>query len=214
MYIPKHFAQTDRAELHALMQANPFAALVTHTAAGLNANHLPFHFYPELGEHGVLRAHLALANPVVRELEQATPGHEALVIFQGHHGYISPSLYATKAEHGKVVPTWNYAVVHAYGRVQLQRDPAWLAAQVTALTNEHEASLPQPWAVSDAPPDYIENMLKAVVGLEIHLTRLEGKWKASQNQVAANQASVVAGLGERDPHMAELVAASCTNNTR
>lgn len=187
MYLPKHFAETDRDTLHALIRANPLATLVVHGPDGLDANHVPLHLDPDAGPHGTLRGHIARANPLVGNGAQK----EVLVIFQGAHSYVSPTGYATKAEHGRVVPTWNYTAVHAYGRLQLIDDADWLLTQLTTLTAEHEAPLAQPWAVGDAPADYIEKMLGAVVGIEIAIDRLIGKWKVSQNQPAANQASLI-----------------------
>ena len=211
MYLPKHFAETDLGVMHALIRANPLATLVSHGPDGLNANHVPLQLDASTGPNGTLRGHLARANPLSKPgapqgdfLQGAVDG-EILVIFQGTHSYISPSGYATKAEHGKVVPTWNYTAVHAYGSLHLIDDANWLLAQLTALTAEHEAKLPQPWAVSDAPADYLDKMLGAVVGIEIPIERLIGKWKVSQNQPAVNQASLVTALAGSP--MADLIAA-------
>jgi transcriptional regulator len=198
MYLPKYFAETDIAKLHDLMRAFPLATLVTHGPDGLEANHVPLLLERAAGPNGTLRGHVARGNPVV----QAGDG-EILVIFQGHEGYISPSGYATKAEHGKVVPTWNYCAVHATGRLRVVDDGDWLLAQLTALTAEHEAGLAKPWAVGDAPADYIEKMLGGVIGIEISITRLVGKWKVSQNQPAVNQASLIAALDGQP--MADLI---------
>ena len=199
MYIPTHFAEDDVAEMHALMHARPLATLVSHGADGLNANHIPL-----LLVDGKLQGHVARANP----LWQAGNGAgEVLVIFHGDDSYISPSGYATKAEHGKVVPTWNYAAVHAYGELRVIDDPHWVFAQISALTAANEAALPQPWAVTDAPADYIEKMLGAIVGIEISITRLLGKWKVSQNQPAVNQASLIAALEKAGDPMAGLIRA-------
>jgi transcriptional regulator len=199
MYIPKHFAEDDVAEMHALMRTNPLATLVSHGAAGLNANHIPL-----LLVDGKLQGHVARANPLWKAGNVAG---EVLVIFQGDDSYISPSGYATKAEHGKVVPTWNYAAVHAYGELRVIDDPHWIFAQISALTAANEAALPQPWAVTDAPADYIEKMLGAIVGIEISITRLLGKWKVSQNQPAVNQASLIAALEKAGDPMAGLIRA-------
>ena len=200
MYLPKHFAQTDIAALHALMDAHPLATLVTHGPEGIDANHIPLHLDAGAGPNGTLRGHVARANPLARA---AAVDREILAIFQGPQSYISPSGYATKAEHGKVVPTWNYTAVHAWGRLRLIDDPQWLLAQVRTLTTTHEAALPHPWQVSDAPADYIEKMLGAIVGIEIVIDRLVGKWKVSQNQPPVNQASLVAALAGQP--MAELI---------
>ena len=198
MYLPKHFAETDIAKLHDLMRTFPLATLVTHGADGLEANHVPLLLDRAAGPNGTLRGHVARGNPLA-----AADGQEILVIFQGHEGYISPSGYATKAEHGKVVPTWNYCAVHVTGRLRVVDDAQWLLAQLTALTAEHEAGLAKPWAVGDAPADYIEKMLGAIVGIEIVVERLIGKWKVSQNQPAVNQASLIEALAGEP--MAELI---------
>ena len=203
MYLPKHFTEDDIAEMHALMRANPLATLVSHGPDGLDANHVPL-LLADAAPHGKLLGHIARANPLWK------PGRvagEVLVVFQGDESYISPSGYATKAEHGKVVPTWNYAAVHAYGELKVVDDADWILAQVSALTATHEAALPQPWAVTDAPADYIDKMLGAIVGIEITLTRLLGKWKVSQNQPAANQASLIAALEKAGDPMARLIRA-------
>ena len=199
MYLPKHFAEDDVAEMHALMRARPLATLVSHGADGLHANHLPL-----LLVDGKLQGHVARANPLWKA---GNVTGEVLVVFQGNDSYISPSGYATKAEHGKVVPTWNYAAVHAYGELKVIDDPDWVLKQVTALTASHEERLPQPWAVTDAPADYIEKMLGAIVGIEITVTRLLGKWKVSQNQPAENRASLIAALEKAGDPMAGLIRA-------
>ena len=191
MYLPKHFAETDVGVMHDLMQAYPLATLVSHGPDGLSANHIPLQLDTTAGPNGTLRGHIARANPLSKA--SAVDG-ETLLIFRGPESYISPYAYATKAEHGKVVPTWNYVAVHAYGELRVIDDPAWIFSQLSALTATNEAALPQPWAVSDAPTEYIEKMLGAIVGIEISITRLLGKWKVSQNQPAENQASLVEAL--------------------
>ena len=203
MYLPKHFAEDDVAEMHALMRANPLATLVSHGPDGLDANHIPL-LLGDAEPYGKLLGHVARANPLWQ------PGRvagEVLVVFQGDESYISPSGYATKAEHGKVVPTWNYAAVHAYGELKVIDDADWILAQVSALTATHEAALPQPWAVTDAPADYIDKMLGAIVGIKITITRLTGKWKVSQNQPAENRASLIAALEKAGNPMAGLIRA-------
>lgn len=200
MYLPKHFAETDISVMHELMRAFPLATVVTQGADGLEANHIPLHLDATAGPNGTLRGHIARANPLAADATtiEAKAGprvnRKILVIFKGPDCYISPSNYATKAEHGKVVPTWNYAAVHAYGELRLIDDADWLLTQLHALTAEQEGGLPRPWAVDDAPADYIEKMLGAVVGIEIAIDRLVGKWKVSQNQPAVNQASLIAAL--------------------
>ena len=203
MYLPRHFAEDDVAEMHALMRANPLATLVTHGPDGLDANHIPL-LLADAEPHGKLQGHVARTNSLWQ------PGRvtgEVLVVFQGDESYISPSGYATKAEHGKVVPTWNYVAVHAYGELRIIDDPAWIFGQISALTATHEAALPQPWAVTDAPADYIEKMLGAIVGIEITITCLLGKWKVSQNQPAINRASLIAALERAGDPMAGLIRA-------
>ena len=200
MYLPKHFAETDVGVMHALMCKHPLATLVSQGPAGLEANHIPFLLADGPAPYGKLQGHIARANPLSKAGETSD---EVLVIFQGAESYISPSNYATKAEHGKVVPTWNYTAVHAYGRLRVIDDAAWIFAQISALTATHESRLPQPWAVSDAPADYIEKMLGAIVGIEITIDRLVGKWKVSQNQPAVNQISLIAALDGLP--MAELI---------
>ena len=204
MYLPKHFAVTEVPVMHAMMRKHPLATLVCHGPAGLDANHIPFLLADDSSPYGTLQGHIARANPLCKAGDLA---QEVLVIFQGAESYISPSNYATKAEHGKVVPTWNYTAVHAYGRLRLIDDAAWIFAQISALTATHESSLPNPWSVSDAPADYIEKMLGAIVGIEITIDRLIGKWKVSQNQPPANQAGLIAALQQVGDPMAELIQA-------
>lgn len=206
MYLPAHFEETRSEVLHALMREHPFATLMTHGADGLTANHLPLHFAADVAPLGVLQGHVARANPLWREPANA----EVLVIFHGPQAYVTPSWYPTKREHGKAVPTWNYAVVHAHGRLRTIDDPAWLRAQLESLVARHEAGFADPWRIADAPPDYIDKMLAAIAGIEITITRLQGKWKVSQNQPPANRAGVVAGLRQQGTadavRMAALVA--------
>lgn len=193
MYEPAHFAETRVEVLHQLIREHPLAALVTLDATELNANHIPFEVDAAPAPFGTLRGHVARANPVWRNYSREV---EALAIFQGVQHYITPSWYPTKQETGKVVPTFNYIVVHAYGPLRVIEDRAWLRGLVGRLTDRHEASRAQPWKVSDAPDDYVEKMLGAIVGIEIPVTRLVGKWKVSQNQPAANRDGVIKGLGE------------------
>lgn len=194
MYCPAHFAQTDTAALHALLRARPLATLVTLGEHGPNADHIPLLLDTTGGGAPVLRGHVARANPMWKTLPA---GSEALAIFHGPDAYITPAWYPAKREHGKVVPTWNYAVVHARGPLRIVHDTDWLRAQLAALTGQQEAPLADPWAIGDAPAEYIEAMLAAVVGIELTVTALEGKWKASQNQPEGNRAGVIAGLRER-----------------
>ena len=204
MYLPKHFEETRPEALHELIRAHPLGMLVTLNAAGLQANSVPFILDADpAGGPGILRAHVARANPLWRETRGDV---EALVVFQGPQAYISPSWYPSKAEHGKVVPTWNYVTVQGRGTLRAVDDADWLRAFVTRLTTRHEAVQAQPWAVTDAPADYIDTMLRAIVGIEIPLTALTGKWKVSQNRPAADRAGVVAGLNAvGQPQSAKLV---------
>jgi transcriptional regulator len=209
MYLPKHFEETRVEVLHGLVRAYPLGALVTVTAAGLDANHIPFEVDPEPGPLGTLRGHVARANPVWRETPTGAP---SLVIFRGPDTYVSPAWYPTKRETGKVVPTWNYAVVHAHGTPRFIDDPAWLRAFVARLTERHEARRPAPWKVTDAPADFVDKQVGAIVGLEIPIARLIGKWKVSQNRPPHDRAGVVDGLLEEGPDsgaaMADLVRRS------
>ncbi|MCK9380381.1 MAG: FMN-binding negative transcriptional regulator [Sulfuritalea sp.] len=206
MYLPAQFEESRTEVLRELMREHPFATLVTHGADGLTANHLPLHLEPEIGPFGALQGHVARAN----RLWQQFADTEVLVIFHGPQVYVTPSWYETKREHGKAVPTWNYVVVHARGRLRAIDDPAWLVQQLETLVTHHEADFAEPWQIDDAPPDYIDKMMAAIVGIEITITELKGKWKVSQNQPAVNRAGVVAGLREQGTdaalQMAELVA--------
>ena len=208
MYQPAHHRE-DRLEVqHALIRSFPLGTLVTAGASGLVANHIPFLIDPAASRLGTLRAHLARANPQRREFDAAA---EALVVFQGPESYITPSWYETKRETGKVVPTWNYAAVHAYGPIRILDDAAWLRGHIAELTAVNERGRAEPWAVSDAPESFVEAMVRAIVGIEIAIARIEGKWKVSQNRPEADRRGVVDGLrtegGEPAREMAELVEA-------
>ncbi len=202
MYCPAPFREDRPEVLHAFIRSHPLGLLISHGASGLLANLLPFVLQTREGGSAVLRAHMARANPQWREID----GQPVLVVFRGADAYVSPSLYATKKETGKVVPTWNYEVVQARGKAKLQ-DHEWLGGQLNALTTEREAARAAPWAVSDAPADYVEAQKKHIIGLEIEIAALDGKWKVSQNQPEANRRTVVAGFGadESTREMAELV---------
>lgn len=192
MYLPAHFDEKRLDVLHALVRRHPFGLLVTQTADGPSANGIPFILDPDgAAGLGTLRGHVARANPVWREAATEVP---SLVVFQGPDAYVSPGWYPSKAEHGKVVPTWNYVMVQARGRLRAIDDPAWLLQLVTRLTERHETPRSAPWAVSDAPADYVQTMLRAIVGIELELTSLSGKWKVTQNRPAADRAGVVDGL--------------------
>lgn len=183
MYLPAHFEENRREVLDALIGAQPFGILATHGPQGLDANHLPFEYDPARGPFGTLRAHVARANPVWRE---AAGSPDALAIFQGPAAYISPTWYPSKHETHRQVPTWNYIVVHAHGRIVVHDDEAFLRGLVARLTRKMEAGEPTPWKMGDAPADYISQMLGAIVGIEIEVTKLTGKWKLSQNKTAAD----------------------------
>ena len=199
MYLPPHFEQHDPAALHALMREHPLAALVSLGEDGLTADHLPLEFDATAGEHGTLFGHVARANPLWR----VAAGAPVLAVFGGPQAYVSPSWYPSKAATHKVVPTWNYTVVHAHGVLEAVEDAPWLRALVGRLTDHFEAPRPTPWAVADAPADYVQQMLRAIVGIRIPVTRLIGKWKVSQNRSEADRLGVADGLGA-DP-MAALV---------
>jgi len=194
MYLPAHFEQKRLETIRELIHFRPLATVVTLSASGINANHVPLHLRAEQGKFGVLCGHVARSNPMWNDL---LVDREALAIFQGPDAYISPSWYPTKREHGKVVPTWNYAVVHAYGSLRIIDDPVWLRSLLEELVSRHEAGSAVPWSISDAPPEFIERMIASVVGFEITVSRVEGKWKTSQNQPAANRAGAVQGLRQR-----------------
>jgi transcriptional regulator len=193
MYLPKYFEETRIPVLHELIRAHPLGALVVLTPGGLDANHIPFEVDPDPAPLGTLRGHIARANPLWRE---ASRQGEALLIFQGSSAYISPSSYRTKAQTGKVVPTWNYAVVHAHGAIRFIDDRDWLRGFVDRLTRRHEAGRRDPWHITDAPLDYIETLLGAIIGLEIPIARLIGKWKVSQNRPVEDRDGVVEALLE------------------
>jgi transcriptional regulator len=195
MYLPSHFEETRPAVLQALLRQHPLGLLITQDAVGAPvANAIPFMLEAGRGEFGTLVGHVARANPVWQAPAKGQTVHPALVVFQGPEGYISPSGYPGKAEHGKVVPTWNYTMVQARGPLRVLDDAAATLALVTRLTARHEAIQRRPWAVADAPDDYIVAMLRAIVCIEIPLTGLVGKYKLSQNRSAADQAGVVANL--------------------
>ncbi|MEM6580028.1 MAG: FMN-binding negative transcriptional regulator [Pseudomonadota bacterium] len=194
MYKPKHFEQRDIEAMRKLIAASPLATFILADEQELIANHIPFVLRSGESHEMQLIAHIPRANPLSETLKNAK---NCLAIFHGPDGYVSPSYYATKPLHGKVVPTWNYSVVHVHGVAELVDDPNWVREQIELLTNLHEATRSFPWSVSDAPPDFVESLVKALVGIEISVDRFEGKTKASQNQPEANQRSVLESI-ERD----------------
>jgi transcriptional regulator len=204
VYTPSHFEESRPEVLRQLIATHPLGTLVTLTSGGLDANHIPFEFAAE-GPHGTLRGHVARANRVWQDFSRDTA---VLVIFQGAQAYITPSWYvATKPESGKVVPTYNYCVVHAHGPLRVIDDREWLRGMVTRLTQRFEGARAAPWQVTDAPADFIDKQLGAIVGIEIPITRIAGKWKVSQNRPEADRAGVAAGLkAEGNPEMAQRVA--------
>ena len=204
MYEPLLHRQDDLARQHALIRAHPLGLLVSSGPQGLLANAIPFLIDPAASPLGTLRAHVARANGQWRDLVEAP---EALAVFQGVEHYISPSWYATKQATGKVVPTWNYAMVQARGRARVIEDDDWLARQIEALTQGQESRREKPWAVGDAPADFIAMQRKAIVGIEIEIAEIHGKWKTSQNRNAADRAGVVEGLGRLDGEDAREMAA-------
>jgi transcriptional regulator len=211
MYTPSYFKDEDIASLHRQIDGTRLATLVTFDESGLQASHVPLLLNPNEGPNGTLYGHLAKANPQWKTLGV----REALVIFQGPDAYISPSFYAAKAEHGKVVPTWNYLAVHVYGRAQVFTDPQRLLRVVTDLTDKHEARRPAPWAVSDAPDDYIQKMLNGIVGFAIPIERLEGKRKLNQNRSAEDITGVSKGLAaSQDPTDQEIARLMSPGETR
>lgn len=192
MYVPKHFAASDE-DVVRLLHSHGAADLITATADGLVATFLPFLFDPAAGEHGVLQGHLARTN----DQWKRAPIGEALVIVRGPDAYITPSWYAAKAEHGRVVPTWNYVTAHVYGTLVVHDDPAWVEDLVRRLTAKHEAARPEPWTVDDAPERFVTGQVRAIVGVEVRITRIEAKAKLSQNRPAADIDGVIEGLGRQ-----------------
>lgn len=184
MYIPAHFLIKNPQDIHTIIREHPLGALVTLGPDGLDANHIPFEFDASQGAHGLLTAHVARANPV---WQQCQDGADVLVIFRGNESYISPNWYPSKHETHRQVPTWNYEVVHVHGRLTVMDEEKFVRGVVARLTREHEASEPRPWKMGDSPPEYIAQMLKAVVGIQVEIQRIEGKAKLSQNREARDR---------------------------
>jgi transcriptional regulator len=204
MYLPAHFSETRVDVLHALMRARPLTTLVTTSDAGITANHIPVEIVALPSPLGLIRGHIARANPLWRQYRE---GSEALAIFQGPHAYISPSFYPSKAVSGEVVPTWNYAVVHAHGTLRFIQDVAWLKDLVAGLTNTYEAQRPQPWQTEEAPAAYIDKMLSLIVGFEFAILSLSGKWKVGQNRAHADREGVVENLRRANDSDSHEIAA-------
>jgi transcriptional regulator len=202
MYLPEHFAERDAPQLHRVVRDFPLGTLVTHSGKGLDANHIPFELDAQRGACGILQGHVARANPLWNEVPD---GSDVLVIFRGHDGYISPSWYPSKQETHRHVPTWNYEVVHAHGNLRIIDDEKFVRGVVARLTRRHEAAEPAPWKMGDAPPDYLDQMLKMIVGIEIEISRLEGKRKLGQNREARDVDGAVRAL--RDRGRADLASA-------
>ena len=194
MYTPAHNRVDDRVMQSAFVQAHPFATLVSAQGGELLISHLPMILETKGDGSSLLRGHVARANAHWRAFEK---GGEAVAVFHGPQAYVTPQWYPSKAEHAKVVPTWNYAVVHLRGTTHAISDPVWLHAHVSALSDVHEAQFAHQWKVSDAPADYVEKLLGAIVGLEMTVDRFEGKWKLSQNRTAVDRAGVINGLAAR-----------------
>jgi transcriptional regulator len=193
MYIPRHNEEKRVSVMRTLIVSRPLGTLVTLGASGLFASHIPMVLEDDGSQFGVLKGHISRANTQWRDF---VPAVDALAIFAGHQHYISPNWYPGKKEHGKEVPTWNYAVVHAYGPLKAIDDERWLLTFLHRLTDIHEAGSPVPWNVSDAPADFIKSLLHGIIGLELPIQRLEGKWKVSQNRTEAERKGVIEGLSK------------------
>lgn len=211
MYVPEMFEEKRVEILHDLIRSYPFGTIVMSNEHGLNANHLPCLLDSEPGPFGTLYAHVARANPLWRELSRE---QEVLAIFQGPQRYISPSWYVTKTETGMVVPTWNYAVVHAHGHLEAIEDTHWLREFVEKLTNTHEAGKAQPWSVSDAPAEYLQKQLASIIGLKLSIKRLVGKYKLSQNRPSQDRTSVIHMLRNQQEESALAMAGLMENTTK
>lgn len=204
MYVPEHFAEPDSQQLQALIRENGFGTLIVAGDSGIEANHLPFFLNSrDAPGLGTLECHLARNNPAWRQIEA---GASTLAVFQGPHAYISPTWYPSKAETGRVVPTWNYLAVHVGGRARVIHEPEWLLAHLHNLTDHHESGRETPWSVADAPREFIQRLVDAIVGVEIEIGTLVGKRKASQNQSAKNRRGVVSGLNQEDTAGARAMA--------
>lgn len=208
MYVPAHFDESRTEVLHELIRQHPFGMLVTHGASGLDANHIPFELNSRQGEMGMLNAHVARANPVWQDVSN---GDEVLVVFRAADAYVSPNWYPSKHEFHEQVPTWNYMVAHAYGRITIRDDERFVRGVVARLTRTHEASQPTPWKMTDSSKDYIDSRLKAIVGLEIEITRLVGKSKLSQNREGRDMRSAGETLKAQGKHVIGDAMLACAN---
>jgi transcriptional regulator len=197
MYVPPHFDEPRTEVLHDLIRRHPFGTLVTHGAGGLDANHIPFELLPGQGALGTLSAHVARANPLWREVAD---GDEVLVVFRAGDAYVSPNWYPSKHETHQQVPTWNYMVAHAHGRIVVRDDERYVRGVVARLTRTHEASQPAPWKMGDSAPDFIDGLLQKIVGLEIEITRLTGKFKLSQNKALGDLRGAGEALAAQGEH--------------
>ncbi len=202
MHIPKKFQQNDSEQLNDIIQQYPFGSLVTHSDAGIEANHIPFVLNQSHGKDS-LQGHIAKVNPL---WENINDNDEVLVIFHGPNCYVSPNYYPTKKETGKAVPTWNYIVVHVRGTISFKRDDQWNLEMINQLTAQHEIEQSIPWSTADAPESYIQKMLPAIVGIEIEISSIKGQWKLSQNQPEVNQTGVVEGLSKVDEANSQKIA--------
>jgi transcriptional regulator len=211
MYVPAHFSETNTEALHALITEHPFGTLVTHGKSGLDANHIPFRLVPADGTPGTLQAHVARANPLWQDVAD---GDEVLAIFRAGDAYISPTWYPSKHEHHKQVPTWNYVVVHAHGRIRIRDNEKFVRGLVAQLTRTHEAGEPVPWKMGDAPSDYLESLLAVIVGIEIEITRLVGKRKLSQNKEERDIRGAAEMLRARDSHEIGDAMLDCAEQKR
>lgn len=206
MYLPSHFEERRPEALHDLIARHPLGMLVTHGSGGLDANHVPFELDAGAGPHGVLRAHVARDNPL---WQSVADGDEVLVVFRAAQAYVSPNWYPSKHEAHKLVPTWNYRVVHAHGTITVRDNERYVRGLVARLTRQHEAGQPRPWKMGDAPSDYIDAMLKSIVGLEIAVARLVGKFKLSQNRETRDRVSAAQVLIDQgDTELGEAMRAA------
>ena len=212
MYIPAHFAESRPEELHRVIREHPLGVLVTHGSDGLDADHIPFMLLPEEGPHGRLRAHVARANPVW----QRAADQPVLVIFQAAQGYISPNGYPSKHEHHRLVPTWNYQAVHAHGKIKIRDDERFVRGVVARLTRANEARTgsDKPWQMGDSSKEYIDQMLSAIVGIEIEITQLVGKWKLGQNREERDRINSAEELRKRGEHVTSAAMLAALVNGR